>query len=208
MGSAVKIHTRSGGPVPVGARRARKPKSPIDKAKGYEVVWQQVSDLFDAVRPIQGASFVYFVGEEDDGPVKIGVAKDPISRLRGMQTGNPRRLRIEQVLVGHNTLEKLLHELWESFAIRSAAARRRPDGAPGTEWFRAGIRAELLPIIASAADAQAAHINESTGNLDAETTERIVRDAHIAHGFVAEGRDHVRRLAHAAGYVVSRPSRL
>lgn len=193
MSSAVKIH---------------KPASPIDKAKGYEVVWQQVSDLFGAARSIQAVSFVYLIGEEDDGPVKIGVAKDPIARLRTMQTGNPRRLRIEQALVGHGTLEKLLHELWEPFAIKSAGAQRRVDGAPGTEWFRADVRPELLPIIATAASEQATYLRQATGTIEPQETEQIVRDAHVAHGFVAQGRDHVRLVAQGAGYVVSRPSRL
>lgn len=208
MGSAAKFNTRSGGPIPIRARRPRKPVSPIDKAKGYEVVWQQVSALFDAARPIQAVSFVYFIGEENDGPIKIGVAKDPISRLRAMQTGNPRRLRIEQVLIGHGTLEKLLHELWEPFAIKSARAQGKVGVAPGTEWFQPAVRAELLPIIATAASTQADYLLQATGSIDPDDTEQIVRDAHVAHGFVAQGRDHVRLLARGAGYVVSRPSRL
>lgn len=209
MGSAVKISTRSGrGPVPIRSRRARKPASPIDKAKGYEVVWRQVSDLFDAARRVEAVSFVYFIGEEDDGAVKIGVAKDPVSRLRTMQTGNPRRLRIEHVLIGHSTLEKLLHELWEPFAVKSAAAQRKVGSAPGTEWFRPDVRSELLPIVTTAASAQAVHLRETTGILEAEDIEQMVRDAHVSHGFVAQGRDHVVRLAVGDGLVVSRPSRL
>lgn len=187
---------------------ARRSASPIDKAKGYEVAWQQVSPLFEAARGVQGASFVYFIGEEDDGPIKIGLAKDPVSRLRGMQTGNPRRLRIEWVLIGHGTLEKLLHELWESFAIRSARAQRTIGAAPGTEWFRAEIRPQLFPIIATAVAGQVDCLLRAEGRIDPADTERIVRDAHVAHDFVAQGRDHVRLLARGAGYVVSRPSQL
>jgi hypothetical protein len=82
--------------------------SPLDKAAGHEVAWRRVSDVFDAARQIRNCKFVYFIGEDDDGPVKIGVAKDPISRLRAMQTGNPRRLRVEHVLVGDMDVEKLL----------------------------------------------------------------------------------------------------
>jgi hypothetical protein len=110
MGASVKS-AKSGNKVPVGAGSKRQFPSPLDKAKGYEVVWQQVSPVFESARGVGGISFVYFIGESDDGSLKIGTSKDPISRLRGMQTGNPRRLRIEHVLVGSSHLEKLLHEI-------------------------------------------------------------------------------------------------
>ena len=56
--------------------------SPIDKAKAYEVVWQEVAPMFEAVRGSKDWSFVYLIGEEDEGAVKIGLAKDPIKRLQ------------------------------------------------------------------------------------------------------------------------------
>lgn len=209
MGSPVKLNVRTGGRVPIRAKRVPKFASPLDRAKGYEVAWQQVAPLFEAAREIEDVSFVYFIGEDgDDGPIKIGVAKDPVSRLRGMQTGNPRRLRIEQVLIGRCHLEKLLHELWEPFVIKSVRAQRTVGAAPGTEWFRADARPQLLPIIATAAAEQVSYLLQAEGEVGAET-ERIVRDAHVAHGFVAQGRDVSRTLARGAGYVVSgRPSRL
>ena len=43
--------TRSRVKGPVGATRKRKFASPLDKAKAYEVVWAQVSSLFEAARP-------------------------------------------------------------------------------------------------------------------------------------------------------------
>lgn len=89
MGDPVKFHVRDG--KPFNRPRGRRPQSPIDKAKGYEIIWPQVSQLFEAVRHFDNPSFVYLIGEAD-GPLKIGVSKDPIARLRGMQTGNPQRL--------------------------------------------------------------------------------------------------------------------
>lgn len=208
MAAAVKF-ARSHTPVPIGARKSRKVTSPVDKAKGNEIVWEQVSGLFAAARSIQNPSFVYLIGEAD-GPLKIGVSKDPIARLRGMQTGNPRRLRIEYAVVGHQPLEKLLHEFWEHYAICTTAKRRNPDAAPGTEWFRAEIRTELSPIIETAVEAQTEALWATTDKtVSGDDMEQIVRNAHIAHGFIATGRDQVQFLAPAAGYTrVARPSRI
>lgn len=128
--------------------------SPLDKATAAEVVWDQVSDLFNLARGIGDVCFVYVIAEADDGPVKIGVAKDPISRLRAMQTGNPRRLRLEYVLLGDKTLERRLHEYWEPWAIRSSRNSKKADTAPGTEWFKPEVREKLFPIMETAADTQ------------------------------------------------------
>jgi hypothetical protein len=140
-------------------------RSPIDKAKAYEVVWNQVGGLFDAARIFDGACFIYLIGEQDDGPFKIGFSKDPIGRLRTMQTGNPRRLRIEYVLVGDMALEKLLHELWESYAILSSASKAKPGAAPGTEWFRPEAREGILPIFADATQRQIAYLRQPGRNV-------------------------------------------
>jgi hypothetical protein len=152
---------------------------------------------------------VYFIGETDDGPLKIGVSKDPISRLRGMQTGNPRRLRLEWVLLGGLAIEKLLHEFWEPFAVLSARSVGKVGAAPGTEWFNPEVRNELVPIIAAAVEQQLLYLQEATTTYAEDDLERIIRDAHADSGFVAQGRDEVRLLAHTAGYVIaSRPSRI
>lgn len=148
--------------------RVKRPKRvvfPLDKAKGYEAVWPQVAEMFIETKRFDGAMYVYVVAEENDGPVKIGKAKDPIDRLRGMQTGNPRRLRIEYVLLGDLPIEKLLHQLWEPYAITSLAKRGKVDAAPGTEWFRPEIRAHLFPIIATAVEKQLDYLAGCTGNV-------------------------------------------
>src|SRR2546423_1912720 len=111
--------------------------SPIDKAHPREVIWANVSEIFETSRGIKGCCFVYAIGEDGDGPVKIGKAKDPIKRLRTMQTGNPRRLRIEAAIVGDRHIEKLLQEIWEAHAIRSIRQETKKDAPPGTEWFEA-----------------------------------------------------------------------
>jgi hypothetical protein len=193
--------------VPVGATKKRKVASPLDKAKGYEIVWAQVAPLFEAARGYGQMSYVYVIGEED-GPLKIGTAKDPIARLRGLQTGNPRRLRVEYVLVGDAHIEKLLHEMWESFAIFSSRHTGNSDAAPGTEWFKPEIREKLLPIVKTAITAQIDRLAQG-GNITSAEMETIIREAHGAHDFVAHKRDEVVLLAQGAGYVIaSRPSRI
>ena len=189
--------------------RSRRPyESPLDKAKAHEVVWPEVSDIFEASRRYLGQRFVYFMGEENDGPLKIGVAKDPIARLRGCQTGNPRRLCIERVVVGDHHLEKLLHQFWERFAIVSATNRPKADAPPGTEWFRPEIREDLFPILGTAAAEQSELLNSAPGDLTFGQLEQAVRDAHKAHGFVVYVPHQTRLLAAKSGYIVRRPSRL
>lgn len=184
-------------------------KTLLDQAKGYEIVWPKVAPLFTATLGLLDASYVYVIGEhEDQGPVKIGVAQNPIRRLRSMQTGNPRRLRIEHVLLGDRTTEKLLHELWEPYAITSVSKRNKVGAAPGTEWFRSEVRPHLFPIVETAADAQVQLLHPG-GPVTVEDMERVIRQAHVAHDFVAKGREKVRLLAPVAGYInAARPSRI
>lgn len=37
---------------------------------------------------------VYIISEGKDGPVKVGVAANPHSRVRELQSGNPKRLHV------------------------------------------------------------------------------------------------------------------
>lgn len=167
------------------------------------MVWQRIAPVFDAARRYQDASFVYVVGEDQAGPVKIGTAKNPIDRIRTMQTGNSRRLRIEYVLVGDRSVERVLHELWEPWAIVAAVKEGKIGAAPGTEWFRAEVREQLFPILDSAVELQSGALEVGT---TMDVMERLVRQAHIDHDFIAAGRDEVRLLARQGGYAIPRPS--
>lgn len=176
-------------------------ESPIDHAKGYEVRWPNVAPLFEAVRGVRNLSFVYVIREEGDGPIKIGVAKDPIKRLRSMQTGNPRRLRIEYVLIGLMDIEKLLHELWEPYAIIAPHRRNKVDAPPGTEWFQPDVCEALFPILETAVDMQLEHLSELTdGKIKTEDLETALRIAHAKHDFVFKPREERRVLAPVMGY--------
>jgi hypothetical protein len=180
--------------------------SPIDKAKAHEVVWRRVAPLFEAARYWGGVSFVYFIGEPDDGLIKIGYSKDPIGRLRSMQTGNPRRLRMERVLVGAMATEKMLQQFWEPHAIVSATNKGVRGIAPGTEWFKPEVREKLLPIIDDATRRQIDLLGQDECGFD--DMERAVREAHDDHGFMPHYVEPSRRLAEGAGYVVSRRIRI
>jgi hypothetical protein len=163
--------------------------TPLDQAKAYEVVWDQVAPIFEASRRIQNPSFVYLIGEEE-GPVKIGVATNPVKRLRTMQTGNPRRLRIEWVLVGDGDLEKMLHKVWQSFGIWSTkneqAQQRWPDlpYTPGTEWFQPEVREKLVPVIQTAIRLQVEHLKDARGDVLFKDLGALVIEAHQEHDFV------------------------
>lgn len=188
--------------------RARTYKSPLDKAYAHELDWPKVSGIFTVARGITDPSFVYLTGEQDGGPVKIGVAKDPVSRIRGMQTGNSRRLRVERVLIGDRDIEHLLHQIWRHRAIVSPTKVSNPDAGPGTEWFEPEIRDELFPIIDTAAGAQVDHIVTLDGDIEFGDLERIVREAHGAHGMVPSRPDEVRLLGKHGGYVTPRRIRV
>lgn len=77
-------------------------------------------------------SWVYFARAGEDGPVKIGHAKDVRSRLSSMQTGCPIPLTLLGVLPGGREREAEFHARFAALRVRG-------------EWFRAeGALAELL----------------------------------------------------------------
>lgn len=183
------------------AGRKREVGSPLDQASGRDVIWDNVCALFNAAKSIPDPSFVYFVGEEDGGCVKIGVAKDPIRRLWGMRTGNPRHLRIEHVVLGNGRCEKLFHEIWEPLGIRSLKNRNRP-GPPGTEWFTPEIRPKVFPVVQEIAEAQCClveeHLPEDGEKWSAKLNHfALVLDAHSLHGYKPQEKA---RILGANGY--------
>lgn len=83
----------------------------------------------------QRIGFVYFIQEGEDGPIKIGWAKDPRRRLASMQSGNPRRLHLlGAIKTKRRLLERELHD------------RFIEDHLTG-EWFSPS--SELLALIGS-----------------------------------------------------------
>jgi hypothetical protein len=59
---------------------------------------------------------LYIVGDPS-GPVKIGVANDVASRMAALQTGNPRRLVLLDLVPDCGYLELALHRAFEQFRL-------------------------------------------------------------------------------------------
>lgn len=68
-------------------------------------------------------SWVYFIGERPEGPVKIGVSRNPQLRITGLQVGSHAELELLCTVRGDATIEAIMHS---AFA---------PDHIRG-EWFR------------------------------------------------------------------------
>jgi predicted nucleic acid-binding Zn ribbon protein len=72
--------------------------------------------------------FVYFIGEEPDGPVKIGVANDPEARVGLLQIGNPRTLTLLAASRGGIRYERELHERFSAWRLRGEWFDRHAEG--------------------------------------------------------------------------------
>jgi hypothetical protein len=83
------------------------------------------NDLDFWLSRLKEPNFVYVIQAIVGGPVKIGVAKNPLARLAQLQTGNPLPLRLLYVVPGDRWLEAELH--------KRANITSRTTG--GTEWF-------------------------------------------------------------------------
>lgn len=67
---------------------------------------------------------VYFIQAGDNGPIKIGIARNPRKRLRQLQTANPERLRLLGTIDGDLEVERRIHSELEDWRLAG-------------EWFRA-----------------------------------------------------------------------
>lgn len=63
-------------------------------------------------------SWLYFIQAGENGPVKIGVAKDTAERLRTLQQGNVETLHLRAARYLPNLFERLLHERFAADRIR------------------------------------------------------------------------------------------
>jgi len=79
---------------------------------------------------------IYFVQAEEGGPIKIGLAADPIKRLKSLQSSSPQRLMLLGVLTGTKTVERNLHQRFSAFRLHG-------------EWFTPA--SDLLKFISGTA---------------------------------------------------------
>lgn len=63
-------------------------------------------------------TFVYFMQQGDDGPVKIGVTKDPRARHKTLQAATPHVLHVRALIWRHPDTEKLLHRIYAEHHLR------------------------------------------------------------------------------------------
>lgn len=78
---------------------------------------------------------LYLISETEDGPIKVGIAVNPKSRCRELQTGSPHALRVlhEVEIKDARAIEARVHGLLSDHHIRG-------------EWFAIGFRAALLAV--------------------------------------------------------------
>jgi hypothetical protein len=75
---------------------------------------------------------VYFIRSGEDGPVKIGIAEEPRSRMRDLQVGNPVELLMIREITGGAPEESWLHRHYGDLRLRG-------------EWFK--FCASMLTIV-------------------------------------------------------------
>lgn len=66
---------------------------------------------------------IYFIQEDRDGPIKIGVASNVKRRLQGLQVSSAHELHLRATMNGNALVEKELHERFAEWRIRG-------------EWFK------------------------------------------------------------------------
>lgn len=70
---------------------------------------------------------VYFIQGETNPLIKIGIASDLNSRLSGIQTGNPDRLKVLATIPGGKEEEKIIHNKFSHLRIRGEWYKPEPD---------------------------------------------------------------------------------
>lgn len=61
--------------------------------------------------------FVYVIQGDPGTPIKVGIARDPVARLKGLQTGNPQQLRLLAVVPGDHEVEAGFHKRLKAMAL-------------------------------------------------------------------------------------------
>lgn len=73
-------------------------------------------------------SYVYFCQATHGGPIKIGIATNPTSRLRELQAASPYPLRMLAIIPGTHTQERRLHEHFSEWRLHGEWFDERADG--------------------------------------------------------------------------------
>ena len=86
-------------------------------------------------------SMIYIIGGSRDGPLKVGIAGNPLHRLKELQTGNAQRLQLFWQLPvpqdGARSKEGLIHDFLRS--SRSLRGFRNIGGRVGDRAWLPGV---------------------------------------------------------------------
>lgn len=88
---------------------------------------------------------VYFVQDEEDGPIKIGVSTVRAfqERLHALQIGNPRRLHVRRLVLGSHGLERLLHKRYAEHKIHGEWFEPHPEVLAAASPEAVDVRSEV-----------------------------------------------------------------
>lgn len=67
--------------------------------------------------------YIYFITNEEEGLVKIGFSKNPLGRLKQIETANGGKLKLAKVIKGTRQEEVKYHKVFSRYKVRR-------------EWFR------------------------------------------------------------------------
>jgi hypothetical protein len=85
--------------------------------------------------------YLYVISEGSDGPVKVGFSAKPRARLTGLQSGNPRRLTLEEEWLlskrrHAEIIERDLHDLLANYSMVGEWFDLPPNKALALVWGR------------------------------------------------------------------------
>ena len=81
--------------------------------------------------------FIYTICYDPKGPVKIGITRNPLNRLKQLQTGNEKKLHLTSV---RNFKKKAYANFAEGLILGELIKKKLKIGTGGNEWFDISIQ--------------------------------------------------------------------
>jgi hypothetical protein len=89
----------------------------------------------------RSANWVYFIQNVETQQIKVGIAKDPLGRLRELQVANAHQLTLLGVLRGGRPEERAIHTRFKSLHVRGEWFRGKPELV---SWISQALRSEKI----------------------------------------------------------------
>lgn len=174
----------------------------LSNAHGSEIDWEHAAPIL-RLQQLGQIPFVYFVREQPEGAIKIGAATHPIRRLRELQVGNPRRLKIERLVFGDVTAERLIQTYLAEFAIggKPRASTFKAPHAPPTEWFESTAYDRIMRAAGEILLAQRMLELRPEGHTVGELCAAI-HETMQGLGYTLRRQDEARLLGRGGGYAI------